>query len=381
MPFIFDLPIKIIFGCGSLTQLGAEAKGLGQRALIVTTTKTMRRLGVLDRVIEDLESNGVETTTYERVPPNPHTSTVDEGARIAREEGVDLVIGLGGGSVMDTAKGIALTSLSTEPIWRFLKGELEVKSPILPIIQVPTTASSGSETNSAMVITNWKTRQKTALNSPQLLAKVALIDPELTLTLPAKRTAQGGVDIFCSAVELYITAKKPSPLTDGILEAIMKMVVEYLPKVLKKLDDIEARTQLSWAAAIYSSQFARLGGGAGFWTCHAIEHAISGYYDVAHGDGLAALLPAWMSYTFPVTKVRFLTLGRNVFGEEDGLTAILKWLEKVGMKFKLQDLGVELERTQELANLALKTAPASSFQNHPKALDAETIAQIIRDAY
>ena len=380
MPFIFDLPTKIIFGAGSITQLGTEAKGLGRRAMLVTI-KTMRRLGVLDRLIADLSSNGVETVIYERVQPNPSTSTVDEGARITRKERVNLIIGLGGGSAMDTAKGIAVASSGTESIWRYIKGEIEVKAKILPIIQVPTTASSGSESNSAMVITNWETREKMPLNTRQLFAKLALIDPELTLTTPPNRTAQGGVDIFCSALELYITAKKPSPLTDGILETIMKMVVKYLPKVLDRPDDIEARTQLSWLAAIYSSQFIRLGDGAGVWSCHAIEHTISGYYDVAHGDGLAALLPSWMRYTFPVTKERFLSLGKNVFDEEDGLGASLRWLEKIGMRLKLRDFGVELKQAQELANLALKTTPASAFQNHPNPLDAEAITRIIQDAY
>ncbi len=380
MPFIFDLPTKIIFGCGSLSQLGAEARGLGQRTMLVTF-KTIHRLGVLDRILKDLKSNGVKTVIYEKVEANPHTLTVDEGARLAREEQVDLVIGLGGGSVMDTAKGITLASSNTEPIWRYIKGELEIKSAVLPIILVPTTASSGSETNGVLALTNRETREKMALSSRKLSAKVALVDPELTLTLPAKRTAQGGVDIFSSALELYITSKEPSPLTDGILEAIMKIVIEYLPQVLVKPDDIKARTQLSWSALVYSSQLARLGGGAGFWTCHPIEKAISGYYDVAHGDGLGALLPAWIRYTLPATRERFRQLGRNVFGEEDTLEAILKWLEKIGMKLRLKDLGVELERTQELANLTIKTAPASSLINHPNRLDAEAIAKIISDAY
>jgi len=386
VPFIFNLPTKVIFGCGTITHLGTEAEGLGQKTMLVTYPQALRRLGMLEHilksVVQDLKVHGLDTVLYEKVEANPRTATVDEGARMAREEQVDLVIGLGGGSAMDVAKGIALASTGIGSIHRYLKRELEVASPILPIIQVPTTASSGSETNSAMVITDWETREKIALNTPQLFAKVAIIDPELTLTVPAKATAQGGVDIFCSTAELYITTKKPSPLTDGILETIMKIVVDYLPKVLARPDDIEARTQLCWVAALYSSQFARLGGGAGFWTCHGIEHAISGYYDIAHGDGLAALLPSWMKYTFPVTEERFRQLGSSVFGEEDGLEATLKWLERIGMKLRLRDLRVEHERAQELANYAIKTAPPSSpFDKHPKPLDAESIAQIIRDAY
>lgn len=382
MLYMFHMPTKILFGCGSLDYLGMEARGLGRKAMIVTYPLVMRQLGILERAVKGLQASGVDTITYEKVEANPRTQTVDEGAEIVREEQVDVIIGLGGGSAMDTAKGIALASSGTEPFWRSVNREIEVELSSLPTIQVTTTASTGSETNSAMAINNPMTLEKMAFNIPQLFAKVAIIDPELTITTPPRLTAQGGVDIFCSAVELYITTEKPSPLTDGILETIMKIAVEYLPRALAKPDDIEARTQLSWVAAVYSSQIARLGGGAGYWTCHGIEHAISGYYDVAHGDGLAALLPKWMEYTFPVTKGRFSMLGRNVFGEDDGLGATVRWLEKVGMKLRLRDLGVEIERAQELAYLALKTAPPSSpFEKHPNQLNAETIAQIIRDTY
>jgi len=382
MVYTFHLPAKIIFGCGCLDRLGAEAGGLGKKAMIVTGPVAMRRSGILGRAIESLRSGGVAAITFDRAEPNPRTQTIDEGAGIAREEKVDIIIGLGGGSAMDTAKGVALAASGTEPFWRYVRREVEVGVAALPTIQVPTTASTGSETNSAVVINNPAAGEKIAFNIPQLFARVAIVDPELTISTPPRLTAQGGVDIFCSAAELYITAEKPSPLTDGILEAIMKMAVTCLPRALAKPDDIEARTQLSWAAAVYSSQIARIGGGAGYFTCHGIEHAVSGVYDVAHGDGLAALFPAWMEYTFPVTRERFRLLGRNVFGEEDGLGATIRWLEKVGMRLRLRDLGVEIERARELAALAIRTPPPSGpFEKHPNPLDAERIAQIIRSAY
>ena len=382
MVYTFYLPTKIIFGCGCLGQLGVEAKDLGQKAMVVTYPVVMRQFGILGRVTENLKSNGVEALIFEKVEANPLTQTVDEGAKIAREEKVDIIIGLGGGSAMDTAKGIAVSSSGTEPFWRYVKREVEVKPGSLPIIQIPTTASTGSETNSAMAMNNPEAREKMAFNVPQLFARVAVVDPELTVTTPSRLTAQGGVDMFCSAAELYITAEKPSPLTDGILEAIMKMVVEYLPKALAKPDDIEARTQLSWAATIYSSQIARIGGGAGYWTCHSIEQAVSSIYHIAHGDGLAALLPAWMEYTLPATRERFSRLGRDVFDKDDGLEATTRWLEKIGMRLKLKDFGVELERAGELAALAIKTAiPSGPFEKHPNSLDAERIAQIIRAAH
>ncbi len=375
----FHLPTKIIFGSGSLNQLGSEARKLGRKAMLVTGSKSMRRTGVLDRVVKDLEANGVEAIIFDKVEPNPRTSTVDNGARIVRSEEFDLVIGLGGGSAMDTAKGITLASSGTESIWYYVGAKAEVKEPMPSLILVPTVAASGSEADNGAVITNWENHEKRSLSSPHFYAKVSIVDPDLTLTLPKKPTAQGGVDIFCHLAESYITTNRPSPLTDGIMETTMRLVVESLPQVLTKLDDIGARTRLSWASTIACSQLATLGGGGGPMTLHGIEHPLSGYYDIAHGDGLAALLPAWMRFTLPERQERFVSLGKNVFGKTDGILAAEKWLEKIGMKLRLQNLGVELERLEELAYSAVKTA--SWLKNHPRLLDTAAILQIYRDSY
>ena len=375
----FHLPTKIIFGTGSIAQLGVEARRIGQKAILVTGSSSMRQTGVLDRVIHDLKANGVDTVTFDKVEPNPRASTVDEGARMARDSGIDLVIGLGGGSAMDAAKGIVLASTGTEPIWHYIEAEVEIMGRVPSLILVPTVAASGSESNSGAVITNWETHEKSVLVSPHLFAKVSIVDPELTLTLPEKPTAQGGVDIFCHLVECYLTTMRPSPLTDGIMETAMRLVVASLPQVLTRLDDIEARTQLSWTSTIACSQFATLGGGNGSMTLHGIEHPLSGYYDIAHGDGLAALLPAWMRYTLPVKQERFYSLGRNVFGETDGLLATEKWLEKVGMKLRLRNLGIEPGRIEEMANCAVRTAPW--LKEHPRLLDAAPTARIYQDSY
>ena len=373
------MPTKIIFGSGRLAQLGSEAGKIGQRALLVTGSSSMRKAGVLDRITKDLKTNGVNVSVFDKVEPNPRASTVDEGSEIARREKADLIIGLGGGSVMDTAKGITLASSGTESIWRYVEAKVEAKEPVPSLILVPTVAASGSEANNGAVITNWDTHEKMVLNSPYFFAKVSIVDPDLTLTLPEKPTAQGGVDIFCHLAECYLTAAEPSPLTDGIMETAMRMVVESLPQVLASPNDIKARTSLSWASTIACSQFATLGGGDGTMTLHGIEHPLSGYYDIAHGDGLAALLPAWMRYTFPVRSERFYHLGEKVFDEVDGILATEKWLERVGMKLRLGSLGIELERLEELATCAVRTAFWLKY--HPLLLDAATIKQLYKNSY
>ena len=376
----FNLPVRIVYGAGTIERLGREAKAIGQKAMIVTYPD-IRRVGLLDRVVEDLKSNGVDTVIFEEVEPNPRSSTVDKGAKIARNEKVDLVIGLGGGSAMDTAKGITIASSSTESVWSYIRGATaEVKSPVPSLIQVPTMAGTGSEANAGGVITNWETHVKTGIGHRSLWAKLAIVDPEVTLTVPEKQTKAGAVDTFSHVVERYVTDDRPNPMTDGIRETVMKVVVEYLPKALARPDDIEARTQLSLASTSAMTSFVTWGDGGGVMSCHGIEHALSGYYDVVHGEGLAALLPAWMKFYLPVMKDRFDLLGKNVFGKKDGIQATEEWLESVGMRLRLRDMGCELERADEIAELAIQSMPGLDIGG-PKTLDAAAIAQIYRESY
>ena len=374
---MFYLPIKVFFGPGSINQLGQEARALGSKAMIVTYPD-IRKLGFLDILLKDLKIQGLETEVFEELGPNPRSSTVDKAAWIARKRKIDLVIGLGGGSAMDAAKGIALASTGEAPIWDYMMDKAKVSGPVPALIQVPTLAGTGSELNPIAVFTNWENHEKRFIINSSLWAKVAIIDPELTVTVPKKQTAAGGVDILSHIMECYLMPEKPLPMNDAIREAVMKVVVQFLPKVLAHPDDIDARSQLSWASTIASSDLSRLGGAAGSMTCHGIEHAISGYYDINHGAGLAALLPVWMKQFLPARRERFALLGRNVFGKADGIAAFVEWLDEISMKLRLRDLGCELERADEIANIALKVW---DYQLHPTRIDAKTIAQIYRDAF
>jgi hypothetical protein len=333
----------------------------------------------LDKVLKDLKQNKVNSVVFEKVEPNPRSATIDEGAAIARKDKIDLVIGLGGGSAMDTAKGIALACSSTTSIWDYLSKQVDVKGVIPSIIQIPTLAGTGSETNNIAVITNWETHVKGGLGDPRIQAKVAIIDPAITLSVPLHQTKAGGIDIFSHVLEPYLADSTPTPMTDGIRETCMKIVMDYLPRVIAQPDDIEARTQLSWASTTATSQLAEWGGGGRSATCHAIENALSGYYDITHGDGLAALLPTWMRSFYQVRQDRFRLLGRNVFGKEDGLKATEDFFESVGMKIRLRDLGCKLEDAQAIAELAVKSSPYLS--EHPTPLDANVIANMYRNSF
>ena len=371
----FELTTTLLFGIGSINNLGQEAAKLGHKVLIITYPD-IRRIGLLDKVVNQLKEKDIEVVLFERVQPNPHTTTVDEGSEIARKEKPDFFIGLGGGSVMDTTKGIALTSSGTASVWDYMMNRANVEGPVMPIIQVPTIAGTGSEMNPSAVLTHWQSHIKMPLGGiPALQAKVAIVDPELTLTVPMNQVKAGGVDILSHLIEYYLTDDTPSPLTDGISETGMKMVVEYLPRAIAHPDDLKARTELSWASTIAMSKIARLGGGGGSMTCHSIEHALSGYYDITHGEGLAALLPIWMRYFYKTNSTRFNSLGKNVFGKKDGLKATEEFLDSIGMRLHLGALGCKLEDTQIIVDLVLKSSPGRVT------LNANTIAEIYRNSF
>ena len=255
----------------------------------------------------------------------------------------------------------------------------DVKGDVPQIIQIPTMAGTGAETNSLAVITHWEKHLKSPLQDFRLQAKVAIIDPQITLSVPLHQTKAGGIDIFAHLVEPYVTDSTPTPLTDGIRETCMKMVVKYLPRVIAHLDDMEARTELSWASTIGAGKFAQLGSGGGSLPCHNIEHALSGYYDIIHGDGMAALLPSWMKSFYQARESRFKSLGMKVFGKEDGLKALEEFLESVGMKLRLRNLGCKQEDAQTIAELAIKSSPYLAAHSIP--LDANIIAKIYRDSF
>ena len=232
----------------------------------------------------------------------------------------------------------------------------------------------------ASVITNWETREKRVLVSSAFLSKVSIIDPELTITVPRKPTAQGGVDIFSHLVEKYVSAPSVSTITDSIYGTLLKVVVESLPRVLDKPDDIEARNILAWASTMACSPSMFLGGGVGSLPLHPMGFSLSGKYDMAHGDVQAALLPAWMKYTYSACPERFRFLGIQGFGKEDIVEVTENWLKKISMKHNLQSLGANYEELEAIAEDCARNA-IPQLKANPNVPDAAAIAKIYKDSY
>jgi len=380
---IFQIPIKLVFGEGTVSKVGEEAALLGKRALVVIGGSSAKKSGLLDTVLADLTANGVESTVFEGVTPNPRSSTVDEGAKVAAQNNVDLIIGLGGGSVMDASKAIKLAYSSGQSVWDYYIGAADSKTvtPKAELMLVCTMAATGSEFNNGAVVTNWETHEKRFIAVPIYYPAVSIVDPALTLSMPVKQLAKGGVDIFLHVMENYVTQKGDIPMGDGIREAIMKVVVDWLPLSVKEPSNLEARTNLSWASTLACSQAINLGGGLGGRPIHLMEHPVSGHFDVSHGDGLSALLPAWLRQSMPLRGERIAKLGKTVFGvEKDAIGAVEAWLESCGMHITLKDIGVTEDKFDVMAQAALDTS-RGILAKDPLHNSVESIAGLYRDAY
>ena len=375
------IPAKLLFGPGALEQLRDEAKALGKKRLMIVTYPDIRKVGLLDRVTKLLEKSGITNPiVFEKVMPNPRATMIDEGAAIARREKIDFIIGLGGGSAMDSAKAIGLASTGTRPIWTYMGDRSPVQNaPVF--IQIPTMAGTGSEMNVGAVITDWEnTHEKTSCGNTALMAKVVIVDPELTFTVPKRQTAAGGLDILTHLAEFYLTEPEPLPINDGFKETLMKAVIKYLPIVVKNPNDIEARTELSWASTCAMGGLSRIGGTQGTMACHGMEEAMSGRFDIVHGEGLAAIFPSWIGNIEPARKERNRMFARNVFGrtDVDGATACKDWLDSIGMKLRLRDLGFDLAYADEVGAIALRQPRTKA---NPVPLTPKDVGDIYRAAY
>ncbi|MEZ5360098.1 MAG: iron-containing alcohol dehydrogenase [Candidatus Zixiibacteriota bacterium] len=391
--FTFYLPTKLIFGPGKLDQVGVEAIKLGKRALIVTGKRSASAHGIINRVTDYLEREGVEAVIFDKVEPNPRTSTVDEAGALARTNKCDMIIGLGGGSPMDAAKAIAVAAVEGTPIWDFIPhGQAPVK-PIkkaLPILAIPTLAATGSEADAGGVITNWETHEKAVIGAPILFPKVSIIDPQLTTTVPKDYTIDGGIDIICHVIEGLFTGDDNTPIQDRFALSVIKTVMENLPKVMTDPTDVEARANLSWASAVALSGMVNSGRG-GSYPIHALEHSLSGHYDISHGRGLALLLPAIMEYSYTARPSKYAFLAEELFdihrdGQSDedlankGIARMKEFLQSVERFITMKDVGIsDNAKFDAMADDALRIYGVNGkYLENPKKLYKEDILAIFK---
>lgn len=393
--FTFHLPTKIIFGPGTIDRVGVEAAQLGERALIVTGKRSASEFGIVHRVTDYLEKEGISAVVFDKIEPNPRTTTIDEAGELARKNECDLIIGLGGGSPMDAAKAIAVATLEAKPIWDFIPHGHQPVKPVtraLPIMAIPTLAATGSEADAGGVFTHWETHEKAVLFSPHLFPKVSIVDPELTITVPAEYTADGGIDIICHVIEGLFTGADDTPIQDRFAMSIIKTVMENIQIVLKDPKNVQARGNLSWASAVALSGMVNSGRG-GSYPIHALEHCLSGHYDISHGRGLAILLPAVMEYSYKSRPNKYAMLARELFDiHRDGqsteemarraIDEMKKFMKSIGRYLTLKEVGIPDDSKFDLmAEDALRIYGVDGeYLENPKRLYKDDILAVFRSA-
>ncbi len=357
LDFTFTAPTRFVFGKASEQQAGTLCRAAGARkVLVVTGGGSARRSGLLDRVTGSLDGAGLPWLVLEGIRANPTDGPVYEGIRLARAEGADFLLAVGGGSVIDTAKAIALGAVRDGDFWDCYSGAAACTG-ALPVGVVLTIPASGSEGCGSSVIT--KGGLKRSATADALTPKFSILNPELTNTLPAYQTACGCVDMLSHCCERYFTKTPDADLTGRLGEAIMACIVKYAPIALAEPENYEARANLMWCGTLAHNNLTASGRQPDF-ACHRMEHELSALYDVAHGAGLAVVTPAWMKYVYQEDPLLFAHWGHVLFGLEidcrdpartarQAIARLEGFYHSLGMPARFADIGARAEDIPLLA--------------------------------
>lgn len=389
--FQYYTPTRVIFGKGTADQAGEQVKACGgAKVLIHYGGGSVKRSGLLDRVKASLAAAGLSCVELGGVVPNPRLSLVREGIDLCRREGVDFLLAVGGGSVIDSAKAIGYGVACGGDVWDFYDFKRRPTA-CLPIGTVLTIAAAGSEMSDSSVITNEDGWLKRGCNSDLCRPRFAIMDPELTMTLPDYQTACGCTDILMHTMERYFNGQaEPMAITDALAEGLMRTVIDAALVLAKEPENYAARANVMWAGSLSHNGLTGCGSGGGDWACHRLEHELGGMFDVAHGAGLAALWGSWARYVLPEDPARFARFAVQVLGtapQADDTATALKGVEAmedfyraIGMPTSLRELGLEVteEQIQELARKCVLATPRGL--GAVKRLSQEDMAAIFRQA-
>jgi alcohol dehydrogenase len=392
MEFNYFIPTRILFGTGKLKELANTRLLPGKKALIVISSGgSMKRQGYLGRVTDYLSEAGAQSIVFAKILPNPITEHVAEGAALAKQEDCDFVIGLGGGSSIDSAKAIAIMAKNEGEYWDYLRAgtgkKMRPSGEALPIVAIPTTAGTGTEANPWSVITRTETKEKIGWGADYTFPALSIVDPELMMSIPPKLTAYQGMDAFFHAAEGYLSTRS-NPASDMFALDAVGLISKYLPVAVKDGKNIEARSALAWA----STQAGFVESLSTLISHHSLEHAISGYHpDIPHGAGLTATAVAYFTYLAGRNVSRLADIARKMGENVDKLseadrpfafvTALKKLIDKVGLeKATLPGFGVRKSEAETLAQNALDTG-GSLFRCTPAELGKDDIVKILESCF
>ncbi|MBP1990666.1 iron-containing alcohol dehydrogenase [Paenibacillus eucommiae] len=374
--FQFQNPTKIVFGPDTVEKLGELVQPFGKTVLLVYGSGSIKRTGLYDRVLSQLNGIGAKVLELPNVEPNPRLTTVKKGIEISRTHKVDFILAVGGGSVIDAAKAVAAGVPYEGDVWDFCIRKAVVREAI-PLGTILTLAATGSEMNGNAVVSNWEEQQKRGLGSPHLYPKFSILDPTLTYTVPQDQTVNGTVDIMSHVFEQYFSRTADTPLQERFCESILLTVIENAAKALAVPDDYAARANLMWAGTMALNGGLISVGVQNDWASHGIEHEISAIYDIPHGAGLAVVFPNWMKAVFQERLDRFVQYAVRVWGidptgktdEETalaGIAATRAFFTSIGAPSRLADFGIGSEHLDRMAEEAVRFGSIGSFKKLEK---------------
>lgn len=372
--FIYDIPTKVYFGRDQLHHLGAELRKFGSRVLMTYGGGSIKRSGLYDRVVKEIREAGLELFELSGIEPNPRIDSVREGARMCKEHGIDVLLAVGGGSTIDATKFIAAGACVDFDPWLFLDAAtLAPVEKALPVVDILTLSATGSEMDTAAVISNPETNDKIGRLAPLLRPKVSFLDPSNTFSVSPYQTACGSADIMSHIIEVYFTMDQDLYMLDSFMEGMMRTVIRYTPVAIREPDNYEARANLMWTSSWAINGFVTAGK-RHEWSCHPMEHELSAFYDITHGLGLAILTPRWMTYCLDEERVsKYVQFGVNVFGIDQNLApmeiarqAIDKlsafFFDTLGLKRTFQEVGIGEDKFELMARKAVGGATIQGFK-------------------
>ena len=381
--FTFVNPTKLIFGKDQLEQLKTEISQYGKNILLVYGGGSIKRTGLYDKVVTYLKEIDAKVFELPGVEPNPRLATAKKGIEICKNEAVDFILAVGGGSVIDCTKLIAAGSKYDGDAWDLVTKKA-FTTEALPFGTVLTLAATGSEMNSGSVITNWETKEKYGWGSSVTFPTFSILDPVYTYTVPKDQTIYGMVDMMSHAFEHYFHLEENTPLQDRMVESLLQTVMETAPKLLNDLENYEYRSTILYCGTMALNGMLSMGY-RGDWATHNLEHAVSAVYDIPHGGGLAILFPNWMKHNLKVKPERFQQMAVRVFGvdpqgktaEETGLEGIEKLREfwtSIGAPSRLADYEIDDSQLELMADKAMVNGEFGNF----KKLNKEDVLAIYR---
>ncbi len=368
--FTFRNPTKIIFGKGAENQISRECKEY-RKILLHFGGGSIKRSGLYDRVTAALRAAGIEWIELPGVKPNPDLNLVYQGIQLCRDNGTDLILAVGGGSVIDSAKAIAMGACYQGDVWDFFENKASLKE-MLPVGVILTIAAAGSESSDSAVITKGEGLLKRPFAHSLLFPRFAILNPELTFTLPPFQTACGAADITAHILERYFTKTTNVDLTDRLCEAALKTIIANAPRALANPSDYDARAEIMWTGALAHNNLLGTGRVAD-WGSHMIEHEISGMYDVAHGAGLAVVFPAWMQYVYREDLPRFVQYALRVWDVHqadkepeqialEGIQCTRQFFKSLDLPVSFQEMGITAGRIEEMAEKSTRNGALGQFK-------------------